>query len=377
MSKLCTGALAGLFVAMAFGTANAAPVCTPTGYVRDSIDLTAKLINPGTVSGQDVDATGCDIGVYYGPGETGAVELGSNIHGARYFGVLTNGALVSVTDSVIHDIGQVPFAGGNFGYGIGCAVDSPQASGGVIHGNTIYNYQKSGIDLRGTNCSGTAGNPIKIVGNLITGKGPTSQIAQNGIVTIGLSFVGISDNNIGGHVYTGSQPAASAGLNILGGPCFSQPNQKNTTLQNNHLFNNDVGIYLLNFNNSCENTAGGASNKNVIIENDIFSFAVLNTSGNGDGPYQVGISITDNQTALTSNNICGVGYDPASGSEGSLVDLIDPAGSFKLKLKTNKCIQNPNNVNADGKAKIASSTAVADSAALSAASGGKKRQARP
>lgn len=65
MSKLWTGALAGFFVAMAFGTANAA--CTATGYMRDSIDLTAALIDPGTVDGQVVDATGCDIGVYYSP----------------------------------------------------------------------------------------------------------------------------------------------------------------------------------------------------------------------------------------------------------------------------------------------------------------------
>ena len=90
MSKLWTGALAGFFVAMAFGTANAA--CTATGYMRDSIDLTAALIDPGTVDGQVVDATGCDIGVYYSPGQTGAVRNGTNIFGARYYGVLMNGA---------------------------------------------------------------------------------------------------------------------------------------------------------------------------------------------------------------------------------------------------------------------------------------------
>ena len=39
--------------------------CTQTGFVRDGINLTAALINPtGTVSG-DVDATGCNIGIYY------------------------------------------------------------------------------------------------------------------------------------------------------------------------------------------------------------------------------------------------------------------------------------------------------------------------
>ena len=48
--------------------------CAPTGYYRDSINLTAALINPsGTVSGI-VNAAGCNIGIYYGAGHTGAVN---------------------------------------------------------------------------------------------------------------------------------------------------------------------------------------------------------------------------------------------------------------------------------------------------------------
>ena len=42
--------------------------CTPTGLMRDGINLTAALVNPsGPVTGT-VNATGCNIGVYYGPG---------------------------------------------------------------------------------------------------------------------------------------------------------------------------------------------------------------------------------------------------------------------------------------------------------------------
>ncbi len=289
---------------------------------------------------------------------------------------------VNVVESVIHDIGQVPFAGGNFGYGIGCAVDSPQASGGLIRGNTIYNYQKSGIDLRGANCSGTSSAPIRIIANQITGKGPTDQIAQNGIVTIGLSFVAIVGNTIGGHVYTGPLEAASAGLNILGGPCFSLPFQKNTILDGNRLVGNDVGIYLLNFTAGCE-VAPAIAQKNIISENDILNYAVLNTSGNGEGPYQIGISITDNQTDVKNNNICGAGYDSANEPEGGFVDLIDPAGSVKLKLKSNKCLDNPAVVKVPGQTSAPASggaqstMAAEDSTAKSAASSGKKPQARP
>ena len=43
------------------GTTAGAATCTPTGFVRDNINLTAAQIG-GTVTGS-LDATGCDIGV--------------------------------------------------------------------------------------------------------------------------------------------------------------------------------------------------------------------------------------------------------------------------------------------------------------------------
>src|ERR1700741_793799 len=76
------GALA--LIASAMPTQAVAATCTHTGFIRDGIDLTAALINPHDVSG-DVDATGCEIGVYYSSGVHGHVE-NANVHGARYFG---------------------------------------------------------------------------------------------------------------------------------------------------------------------------------------------------------------------------------------------------------------------------------------------------
>ena len=54
------------------GTVNPfGPVCAATGFYRDGENLTAAQIG-GDVTGT-LDATGCDIGVYYGPGTTGSV----------------------------------------------------------------------------------------------------------------------------------------------------------------------------------------------------------------------------------------------------------------------------------------------------------------
>jgi hypothetical protein len=114
------GALA-LFACLPCGDAVAA-TCSPTGFMRDSINLTAALINPGDISG-DVDATGCHIGVYYS--QNGHVE-NANIHGAKYFGIVNNGAEVDVRHSTISDIGEKPFNGTQHGVAVIGSLAAPQ-----------------------------------------------------------------------------------------------------------------------------------------------------------------------------------------------------------------------------------------------------------
>src|ERR1700746_1584343 len=91
-----------LFACAPLTHAIAAPACTPTGSVRDNINLTAAQINPATLSG-DLDATGCNIGVYYSASTHGHIE-NANIHGSNYFGIVNNGANVNVGNSTISAI---------------------------------------------------------------------------------------------------------------------------------------------------------------------------------------------------------------------------------------------------------------------------------
>src|SRR5581483_123588 len=109
-------ATAAVLAAVTAGTAGAAVTCTPTGFVRDNMNLTAVLINPGKVTGP-VDATGCNIGVYYGPGSKGQVNK-AEVFGANYFGIVNNGAKVDIQNSYVHDIGEHPFDGTQHGVGI-------------------------------------------------------------------------------------------------------------------------------------------------------------------------------------------------------------------------------------------------------------------
>ena len=172
----CVAAIAGLVASMA-GVAAASSTCTPTGFYRDGINLTAAMIG-GNVTG-NLDATGCDIGVYYGPGAAGTV-FGAKIANARYFGVVNDGGNVNVARSTISKIGNTPFDGAQHGVGIfytteHVAGSSSGTARGMISGNTLPSYQKGGITVRGTGASAT------IEGNKVTGSGQVDYIAQNGI----------------------------------------------------------------------------------------------------------------------------------------------------------------------------------------------------
>src|SRR5205814_5058320 len=84
MKRLIVALALGAAAAMiGSGQALAAPTCTPTGFIRDGMDLTAEVFNPATPVTGEVDATGCNIGVYFS--QPGSVS-GANVHGANYFG---------------------------------------------------------------------------------------------------------------------------------------------------------------------------------------------------------------------------------------------------------------------------------------------------
>jgi parallel beta helix pectate lyase-like protein len=170
--------------------------CATTGFHRDGMDLTAAQIG-GDVTGP-LDATGCNIGVYYGHDNSGTVN-GADIHGANYYGVVANAANVDVTNSQIHDIGESPLNGSQHGVGVlYTTVDRPAGSTatGMLSGNTIWNYQKNGVVVSGT------GAAAQVLDNTVTGQGPIDYIAQNGIEIASGATAQIKGNTVTGNWYT-------------------------------------------------------------------------------------------------------------------------------------------------------------------------------
>lgn len=186
-------------------SAPAAPVCTPTGLIRDTINLTAAQIG-GSVTGR-LDATGCNIGVYYGPGSTGSVSA-ADISGANYYGVVVNAAAVNVTNSTIHDIGETPLNGSQHGVGVlyttinQAGASTGSSATGTLSGTTISKYQKNGVVISGP------GAVVTLTSNVVTGEGPVNYIAQNGIqISFGAS-ARLVDNDVSLNNYSPSKVTA-------------------------------------------------------------------------------------------------------------------------------------------------------------------------
>jgi len=198
-------AVIGSMAVAALPGATFAASCTPTGFIRDGIDLTAARISV-PVTGT-LDATGCDIGVYNPTRVSNA-----DIHGARYYGIVVNGHNVNTTGSKVHDIGDSPFDGMQRGR----AILYINGASGTISGNKVYAFQKNGIEVRGVTADASAPSSTRtsatIVSNVITGRGHIGDIAQNGIVILGNATSMVKNNAVSHLWYTGPEDTTATGL---------------------------------------------------------------------------------------------------------------------------------------------------------------------
>lgn len=274
-----------------------AATCTPTGFSRDGINMTAALINPsGTVTGV-VDATGCNIGVYYDAGHSGVIK-NAEIFGANYFGVLANGdngdVSLDVLDSTIRKIGESPLNGSQHGVAIYWrAFGSMGSVTGKISGNTIFGYQKGGIVTNGQ------GAQAIISENNVTGVGATPLIAQNGIQVGYGASASVMRNKVSNNSYSGTS-AASGGILVVGGSGYGADSYTvNTKINDNVLTNNDVGVYLSNLDT--DYLAPSTATNIKVVNNTISNETCTNN-------YQAGVSDVGNNDKIINNSVSGNGY---------------------------------------------------------------------
>ncbi len=131
-----TGLAAGTATAAAGG--DTVTACESAG----TTGMTAKLVvsSPETVSGVVVDAAGCDIGIYVGPGASNAVIEDDTVTGANDHGVLVQDvADVTVRDNRIVHNGVAKKSG----LGEDKALTLLGTTGAVVEGNLVSDNAKA------------------------------------------------------------------------------------------------------------------------------------------------------------------------------------------------------------------------------------------
>jgi parallel beta-helix repeat protein len=260
--------------------------------------------------------------------------------------LVVGGATANVTRSTVADIHQNAAGFGvQTGAGIQVGGTGSQAVGQVgnatITNCTVTNYQKVGIVIGRNGSSGT------ITGCTITGIGPTTLIAQNGI-QIGpgaAAGAAVSNNTISGNQFTGTSNSPdpfntnqSAGILNFIDSC---------SITGNTFFGNDVGIYSANSGSTSTGTTisgntvrdnrfedielgpGTATVSNNTITGSNFGVAVLASVLD-----QFGNPVTaDAQATLVSNNITDNGNGGLS-VPGAGIGLLVQSGAPKTALAT-------------------------------------------
>lgn len=323
---------AALLVGLTSGPASAV-TCTPTGFFRDTINMTAALINPpNSAAAVPVNATGCNIGIYYDAGSSNVVA--GEIFGANYFGVVVNGDASNVNVDIaegakIHDIGETPHNGDQ--HGIGAYYRAFFATGsasGTIKGATISAYQKGGIVVNGQ------GSNVTISDSSVTGDGHVNFIAQNGIQIGYGATASVMRNTVSGNSFIGfpGDGSASGGILAVGGPGYGTcpdgndcPYTVKLNAMQNTLRNNDVGVYLSNIR--ADFSAPDTATNNKAVNNVISDDLCYNAS------YQAGVSDQGNNDKIISNTISGNGY--RSCATGFVVDA-DPSFTNRSKVHATK-----------------------------------------
>jgi hypothetical protein len=309
--------------------------CVPTGFVRDSINLTAALVNPTGIVSSMLDATGCHIGIYFDGGHDATLD-GADVSGASHYGVLVNtdnygASTVSIKRTVVHHIGDVPHGIGQYGVAISLRGYTGTITG-QIDNNQIFDYQKGGISANGRGVS------VNITANVVLGDGHLTTNAQNGIqVAFGAASKDFSGNYVWGNSYSGipGDGSSSSGILIAGGPGFTSCPPYDgpcdyvlgMLVRANTLFANDVGVYVFNIDR--DGAAPSIFTGAVVQKNVIYGDLCYNKA------FQAGVSDVGNSDQILRNTIYGPGYlRCSSGTTIDILDAFNPTVGFSLAVAT-------------------------------------------
>jgi hypothetical protein len=207
MSRSLVAVLSVAAASLAMAAQASAAPCVPTDYMQDGRPLTAAQVNPAATTGV-VDATGCDIAIYFNDGAAHTVT-GATIQNAFYYGVLTRnpGTTADISNSEIRFIGDGvngTFLPTGTQHGVGAAWRN--GSAGSLDHTYVHQYQKNGLLVA------NPGTNVSVTDSHVQGLGPVMFIAQNGVQYSDHSAGLVRGNLIEDNEYTGPQNTFSTGL---------------------------------------------------------------------------------------------------------------------------------------------------------------------
>jgi uncharacterized delta-60 repeat protein len=238
--------------------------------------------------------------------------LGNGNANYRFVGLGFHNAGGAATDLTVTGTTDTPLDGAQGGYGIIAREDVAGTYSLSITGNIINDYQKNGVDVRG---SGLSAN---VSGNTITGAGQTGVIAQNGIVAGFGAQATITDNTVSDDSYTDLAQNNATGILLYNAADGSSASGNTVT-------GSDVGVYA--YYDAGTTTITGnqisGSDEAGIVSDGGTSAISDNTLENNTGD---GIDLYDDQTGttLTGDSIDTSGSEIAIGNYSN--DNIDASG---------------------------------------------------
>ncbi len=196
----------------------------------------------------------------------------------RYTGIVYHNANGTISNNTITKFGNNPPKGAD-GWGIFVV----EGSNVTISNNTVDKWGKGGIVVDGDNDYTSTDVTATITGNIITGAGEITAVAQNGIQISRGATGTVSKNTVNGNYYDGSDWSGSGILLYY---------SKNVLVSENTLTGNQTGIYI-NGDSTTYPPDTYTTDGSQIIDNDI-----------KDGKYGIAILHTKD-TTITGNTISG------------------------------------------------------------------------
>jgi parallel beta-helix repeat protein len=286
------------------GAGMASTFVKPGGVV---VNTTRINTNPAAPIFDVEDATGVNIQNLTADGSLNGIS-GCSPDFLGFYYKKASGSLTNVAAS--HIKLSPSLLGCQTGVGVFVEADSPDVANVVVTNAQITDYQKGGIVANRT------GTTLAVTGNTISGIGPTTQIAQNGI-QLGFGASGsVSTSNISGNDYTPSTDASTGVLLFQAASAM---------LNGNNVHNNQEGLFV-------ESTNGAIVTGNQFsATRDTAIFADASSTGTYTGntivgqPGSTGIYVYDS----SSNNTVS-GNAIRLNDHGVIVDFTAgaPAGNL-------------------------------------------------